>query len=233
MATSTYRKNVTSVSLLVFCVVVIGCIFLYSVIKTNMINDTIRHETDLADTIIKSARYAMLQDDRVTLGNIIGNIGEREGVEHVRIFNKKGLIMFSSHSGEIHKLVDKNAAGCIVCHSGPVVATSMGRMEQARRFINDRGVHVLAITAPIYNEPDCSSASCHFHSAGQKLLGTLDIGLSEDMLQKSLTAMKHTILVFCFILLALITGGIAVLLKVTGRSEPPVVKPDISGCAGE
>lgn len=206
-----------SVSILVFSVVVTGCIFLYSVIKTNMINDTIQHETYLADTIIKSTRYAMLKDDRVTLGNIINNIGERESVEHVRIFNKKGLIMFSSHPAEIHQLVDKNAAGCIVCHAGPVVATSMGRMEQARRFINQRGKHVLAITAPIYNEPDCSNAACHFHPVGQKLLGTLDIGVSEELLRESLAAMYRTIITFCIIVLVLTLGGIAILLRRTGR----------------
>ena len=219
MATSSSKNILKPVSALVFCVVVISCIFLYSVIKTNMINDAIQHEIDLADTIIKSARYAMLKDDRISLGNMINNIGERESVEHIRIFNKKGLIMFSSHSGEIHHLVDKNAAGCIVCHTGPVVATRMGRMEQARRFINERGKHVLAITAPIYNEPDCTSVSCHFHTTGQKILGTLDIGFSEELLQKSLTTMNRTIIVFCIIVLLLIIGGITGLLRRTSRCE--------------
>lgn len=213
------KNNVTTVSALVLCVVVTSFVFLYSVIKTNMINDTIQHETDLADTIIKSTRYAMLKDDRITLGNIINSIGKREVVEHVRIFNKKGLIMFSSRPEEIRHLVDKKAAGCIVCHAGPVVATRMGRMEQARRYINEGGKHVLAITAPIYNEPDCSSASCHFHPAEQKLLGTLDIGQSEELLQKSLSAMKRTIIVFCIINLFLIVGGIAFLFKRTRRNQ--------------
>lgn len=213
MTTNTSKNIVTSLSALVFCIVVVSCIFLYSVIKTNMINDTIQHEIDLADTIVKSARYAMLKDDRISLGNIINNIGERESVEHVRIFNKKGLIMFSSSPGEIHHVVDKKAAGCIVCHAGPTVATRMGRMEQARRFINERGKHVLAITAPIYNEPDCVSAQCHFHTAGQKMLGTLDIGLSEETLRKSLVAMNRTIIVFCIIILLLILGVINVLLR--------------------
>lgn len=214
-----FGNNVTVFSALVLFIVVTSGIFLYSVIKTNMINDTIQHETDLADTIIKSTRYAMLKDDRITLGNIISNIGERESVEHVRIFNKKGLIMFSSRPSEIHHLVDKKAAGCAVCHGGPVAATRMGRMEQARRFINERGKHVLAITAPIYNEPDCSSASCHFHSAGQKLLGTLDIGLSEELLHKSLSAMKRTIILFCAINIFLIVGGITLFFRRTGRNH--------------
>ena len=170
-------KVTARAALLVAALILISSVFLYSVIKTNTINETIRHETDLADTVIKATRYAMLKDDRVTMANIIGNIGEQKYVEHVRIFNKKGLIMFSVNRDEINRLVDKKDAGCAVCHSGPVPATRMGRMEQARRYINERGQHVLAITAPIYNEPDCAGGACHFHSAGQKVLGTLDIGL--------------------------------------------------------
>ena len=56
---------------------------------------------DLADTVIKSTRYAMLHDDRETLSQIINNIGDQNQVEHVRIFNKKGLIMFSHSPAEI------------------------------------------------------------------------------------------------------------------------------------
>ena len=205
-------KVIVQAALLVAGLILVSSIFLFSVIKTNMINDTIRHETDLADTIIKATRYAMLKDDRITLGNIISNVGEQKYVEHVRIFNKKGLIMFSSHHDEINRLVDKKDAGCIACHDGPAPATQMGRMEQARRYINERGKHILAITAPIYNEPDCFSASCHFHSPEQKLVGTLDIGLSEESLQKTLSSVSRTLTVFCIIVLVLSVGGVTAML---------------------
>lgn len=192
--------------------VVVCCILLYSVIKTDMLNDAIQHETNLADTIVKSARYAMLKDDRETLRNIIDNIGQQKGVEHTRIFNKKGVIMFSAHPEDVNKLVDKKAAGCIACHTGPVPLTSMGRMEQARRFINEQGHNVIAITVPIYNEPDCFNAACHVHSPSQKLLGTLDIGLSEEPLQKTLGTLRSRMIVFCLMVLVLTVGGVSALL---------------------
>jgi len=192
--------------------VVVCCILLYSVIKTDMLNDAIDHETNLAGTIVKSARFAMLKDDRETLRNIIDNIGQQKGVEHTRIFNKKGVIMFSAHAEDVNKLVDKNAAGCIACHAGPVPLTSMGRMEQARRFINEKGHNVIAITVPIYNEPDCFNAACHVHSPTQKLLGTLDIGLSEAPLQKTLGTLRGRMIVFCLMVLILTVGGVSALL---------------------
>jgi HAMP domain-containing protein len=206
-------KVTVQIALLVAGLILVSSVFLFSVIKTNMINDAIRHEADLADTIIKATRYAMLKADRITLGNIISNVGEQKYVEHVRIFNKKGLIMFSSRHDEINRLVDKKDAGCIACHNGAAPATQMGRMEQARRYINEQGKHVLAITAPIYNEPDCSSASCHFHPPGQKLVGTLDIGFSEESLLQALSSVSRMLTVFCVIVLVLSVGGVTALLR--------------------
>lgn len=206
-------KAIVPPALAVTGFVIVCCILLYSVIKTDMLNDAIQHETNLADTIIKSTRYAMHKDDREMLRNIIGNIGQQKGVEQVRIFNKKGVVAFSANHAEVNSTVDKKAPGCIACHAGPVATTSMGRMEQARRFIDSRGTSVIAITAPIYNEPECFSAPCHVHTAGQKVLGILDIGLSEEPLQRTLATLRMRMTVFCLMVLALAVGGVSALLQ--------------------
>ena len=100
-------RAIVPVAVAVTGFVVVCCILLYSVMKTDMINDTTTHETNLTDTVIKSARYAMLKSDRETLRNIIANVGDQKGVEHLRIFNKKGLIMFSGDPREVGRFVDK------------------------------------------------------------------------------------------------------------------------------
>ena len=193
--------------------VIVCCILLYSLMKTDMINDVIIYETNQAQTIVKSTRYAMRHDDRESLANIIDNIGTQQGVEHVRIFNKKGLIMFSSNHSETGKLLDKSAAGCIECHSGSVPAAILGDMKQARRFTNERGKEVIAITTPVYNEPDCYQAACHVHTAEQKILGTLDIGLSAAPLVKNLTVMRNRMVIFSLMVLLVTVGGVAALLR--------------------
>ena len=40
------------------------------------------------------------------------------------------------------------------------------------------GQRVLGVINPIQNEPSCSTASCHAHSASQSLLGVLDVNIS-------------------------------------------------------
>ena len=206
-------RAIVPVAVAVTGFVVVCCILLYSVMKTDMINDAVKYETNLADTIIKSTRYAMLQADRDMLKNIIDNIGDQQGVEHVRIFNKKGLIMFSGHAAELNRFVDKKTAGCIGCHAGTVPTATLGSMERARRFVDERGVEVLAITAPIYNEPACYNAACHFHGASQKILGTLDIGFSTAPLLKTLAVMRSRMMLFSFMVLVLTIGGVAALLR--------------------
>lgn len=245
MLRSLTARAIVPVAVAVTGFVIVCCILLYSVMKTDMFNDAVSYEANLADTIIKSTRYAMLKSDRETVSNIIDNIGSQEGIEHVRIFNKKGLIMFSQQHEEINRYVDKKTAGCIGCHAGTVPHATMRDMERARRFVNKRGTEVIAITAPIYNEPACYTASCHFHNSGQKILGTLDIGLSAAPLSKTLSVMRGRMMVFSIMVLILSVGGVAALLRrqvfmplreikaFTAKVNRGNLSPELSGISGE
>jgi sensor histidine kinase regulating citrate/malate metabolism len=205
-------KALVPVGLAVTGFMVVCCLILYSVIRDDLHHNEIIHATNLADTILKSTRYAMHKSDRETLATIIKNVGEQNGVDHVRIFSKKGIVTFSARSGEINRQVDKNAEGCIVCHKGVVPVTNLGTMQQARTFRNPEGRDVMAITAPIYNEPDCSSAACHVHPPGQKVLGTLDIGLSRSELDRSLSMLRIQMIIFTLMSLILTISGVSALL---------------------
>ncbi|MEJ2200769.1 MAG: hypothetical protein P8X63_07120 [Desulfuromonadaceae bacterium] len=206
-------KAVVPVALAVTGFVIVCCILLYSLIKDDLLSSSIQREVNLAGIIVKATRYAMLHDDRESLANIIDNIGDQGGVEHVRIFNEKGIVMFSSAPAEVNQLVDKKDAGCIICHETEVPATNLGPMEQARRFNNQKGEHVLAITAPIYNETSCSTGACHVHPASRKVLGTLDIGLSAEPLRSTLITLGWRMVIFCLMVLVLTVGGVCALLR--------------------
>lgn len=192
--------------------VIACCLLLYSFIKADLVRSEIRHATDLADTVVKSTRYAMLDGDREMLSQIIRNIGEQQQVEHLRIFNKKGLIMFSEEIGEVSRYIDKSAAGCNGCHVGNTTRRELGAMDQARQFTNPEGHPVLAITAPLYNAPDCYTAACHVHNADQFLLGTLDIGLSQLPLQRTMGMLQNRMIVFTGMLLVLTVGAVCALM---------------------
>jgi sensor histidine kinase regulating citrate/malate metabolism len=213
MGMSLSVRAIIPVALTVTGFVVVCCLLLYQVIKQDMVQDTVSHETALAQTVVRSTRYAMLKSDRETVQNIVTTVGAQQDVEQVRIFNKRGVIMFSSRTGEISRQVDRNSEGCIVCHAGPTPLATMGSMQQARRYKNERGEAILAITTPIYNEPECFNAACHVHPASQKILGTLDIGLSQKTLQASLSSLKGRMALFSLMILILTVAGVSAILR--------------------
>jgi len=188
-------------------------VLLYSAIKTVVIKDSIGHANNLAGIVLKSTRYAMLKSDRELNSAIVQNISQQKGVEHVRIFSQTGIVAFSSNAAEVNRQVDKKAEGCILCHAKGEPITTLGNMEKARTFKNHLGEDVLAITTPIYNEPECSDAACHVHPASQKVLGTLDIGLSQDATLSSLSSIRGEMVLFSLLTLILTTAGVVALLK--------------------
>ena len=212
MFSSINSRAIIPVACAVTGFVVACCVLLFSLIKNDLVHREVQHASDLATTVIKSTRYAMLKDDREMLANIIGNIGDEQMVEHVRIFNKKGLIMFSQDGNEVDQFIDKSAAGCNGCHAGAKPKRSLGTMEQARQFTNPDGQGVLAITQPIYNEPDCWNAACHVHASDTALLGTLDIGLSRAPLENTLSMLRYRMITFTGMVLVLTVGVVCALL---------------------
>lgn len=213
MFNSLAGRALVPVGLAVTGFVVVCFIMLYTGIKEVITLDSVGYASNLADTVLKSTHYAMLKSDRDTLAAIIRNVGEQDGVDHVRIFNKAGVINVSSKKEEVGKAIDKKAEGCIACHMGAIPATSLGRMDQTRTFKNNAGDEVMAITTPIYNEPQCSNAACHFHPPTQKVLGTLDIGLSQHMKLATLASIRNQMFVFSVMILILTVGGVTALLR--------------------
>jgi sensor histidine kinase regulating citrate/malate metabolism len=192
--------------------VVVCFLLLYSAVKNIVDRDSAVNATNLADTILKSTRYAMLKNDNEILTTVIHNVGQQKGVEHIRIFNKKGIVNNSTRPEELNRQVDKNAEGCIICHAGKDPVSTLGKMEQVRIFKNAQGEETISITTPIYNEPECFNAACHVHPAGQKVLGTLDIGLSRQALHDSLESIRNQMIVFTLMILVLTVGGVTALL---------------------
>lgn len=212
MLSSINSRAIVPVACAITGFVIACCVLLYTFVKDDLIKGEIQHAADLSDTVIKSTRYAMLHDDRDSLSNIISSIGEQDQVEHVRIFNKKGLIMFSRDSQEVNEFIDKSAAGCNECHVDEEPKRSLGTMAKARQFTNKAGNDVLAITAPFYNDSECSNAACHFHDVGQSLLGTLDIGVSQDPLKRTLGQLQNRMIMFSGMILVLTVGAVCALL---------------------
>lgn len=132
----------------------------------------------LANTIRRGTRHAMLQSRWEDVHKMIENVGKQEGIEHVRILNKQGVIIYASDPKEIHRVVDKKAEACYQCHDAEMPLTKLDMSQRARVFQTDHGSRTLAAIDVIYNEPSCWTAACHAHPQSQTLLGVVDVGVS-------------------------------------------------------
>ena len=166
--------------------------------RKHLIDEGILGAKQLSDTVKKGLRFDMLHNYREALYTSIETIGVQEGIEKIRIFNKEGAIMFSSDKEEMGQLVDKKAEACYACHAVDKPLERLDTPERSRIF-RANGYRVLGMITPIYNEPDCYNAACHYHPRDQKVLGVLDISLSLAATDKRIQDIKDKTMVFSFI----------------------------------
>ena len=132
----------------------------------------------VSDVIKRSTSYSMLRNDREGLYHTIRTMAAQPGIVRIRIINKDGRITYSTDLAEVNTLVDKSAEACYACHAQAQPLEHLNRPDRFRIYRAANGTRVLGIINPIENFPSCSTADCHAHPAGQKILGVLDANLS-------------------------------------------------------
>jgi len=143
----------------------------------------------IVETIRTSTRDAMLRNEPDEVRRIIETIGSQAGIDRIRVFDKVGKIHTSTFAGEVGELVDTNAEQCYACHQRDRPLERLDRDDRMRIFDNN-GNRILAVIAPIQNEPDCSGSGCHAMPQDQALLGVLDVQLSLADVDEDLNASR-------------------------------------------
>jgi two-component system NtrC family sensor kinase len=181
-------------------VIVIG-VFAYINLTTqreHLLDEAILGARQLSGVLKLSLRFDMLHNYREALYNSIETIGTQEGIERVRIFNKEGKIQFSSDWGELGTMVSKKAEACYACHAVDKPLERLDIPKRSRIFQGEK-YRILGMINPIYNEPDCYNAQCHYHPSDQKVLGVLDVSLSLAATDRRLRELKNKTILFAAI----------------------------------
>src|SRR5246127_3856378 len=132
--------------------------------------------------------HAMLDDDRKAAYQIMRVIADKQGVDRIRMFNREGRLVFSTDAREQPGMTSSSSEVCASCQSKDAVRNQAAQDARVRYARSPDGVKTINIVAPIYNEPSCSNASCHAHSASTKVLGVVDVALRLDPVQKQTRA---------------------------------------------
>jgi PAS domain S-box-containing protein len=131
-----------------------------------------------SETVQRATRFGMLLNDREHVLKIVEALGSQEGIENIRVFSKKGVVMYSSQVREIGTALTKQDSACTVCHGATVPLEKLSLSQRARFEKGTGQKHVLSIITPIPNESTCSTAPCHAHSPKERKLGLLEISTS-------------------------------------------------------
>jgi hypothetical protein len=202
-------RAIVPITIAVTGFVVFGCLLLYSFIKVDMIDEAVLHVDSLAETVVKSTRYAMLKGDRESLANIVDNVGTLAEVGQIRIYDEAGTVRFS---GLDQAAETKTMASEIDAWSKQIMRPDYPQRTGTHHNVaNTDGL--IAVSIPILNEISCSTAACHFHAEEEPLLGFLSIGISREPLEKTLALLRSRMIIFSLMVLFLTIGGVAALLQ--------------------
>jgi len=145
----------------------------------------------IAETIRRATRDAMMRNSPEEVHWMIKSIAAQQGIVRIRVFNKQGRIRTSTSPEEVGAYLDTRAEQCYACHQQNRPLDRLERADRVRIFRASGGDRILGIIAPIRNEPDCASASCHVHQPSQKVLGVLDVQLSLGTVDEELAASER------------------------------------------
>src|SRR3989338_1981143 len=199
-------------ALLMLLLIILFSFYMYINLKlhtSHLMANVIASANRTSDLIKKSTRYSMLKNQKEDVDQIITTLGNLQGVDGIRIYNKKGLIMFSGRKEETGEAVDMKAEACYVCHSEKIPKKTLPSINRTRIFYSQKGYRVLGLINPIDNEPDCSNASCHAHPASIKVLGVLDVKMSLAQVDRNIRENENKMIFFAvlFILAVGIVSG--------------------------
>jgi two-component system NtrC family sensor kinase len=194
---------------LVIALTVAVFLFTLMVVRHNreeLLRQAVNHTAQLSEVVIKSTRFAMLQNQPSHVGKIIQDVGAQQDIEKVRILSKNGTVIHSSQTEEIGTQIDQEAESCLACHLDKKSLRESPMIGRPRFFTGQDGRRLLGSTAVIRNEPSCSNGGCHQHSEDQSVLGVLDIVYPLDKIDQVMRANTYTIIALSlgFVILAAI-----------------------------
>jgi two-component system NtrC family sensor kinase len=171
-----------------------------------------------ADQLTKGITSAtwqfMLEDHRDAAYQVMQTIALKQGVDHIRMFNRAGQQVFSTNPADQPSQANVRSETCALCHATGTPRERIDLASRVRIYAVAGGHRRLAMVTPIYNEPACSQAACHAHPAATKVLGVLDVGLSLEAVDAEIAAFKVRVLLRAIIEVGLIS---LVLMYFIGR----------------
>jgi two-component system, NtrC family, sensor kinase len=219
-------KLILSLTVLIVAISCISGYLNFRMQKDRLVEAMILGADQLSRSITSATWHAMLDDDRKAAYEMMRVIADKHGVDRIRMFNREGKLVFSTDAQERLTLASPSNVVCISCHGTTPILTKPAVASRVRYATSPDGIKTLNIVTPIHNEPSCSNASCHAHSASTKVLGILDVALNLDPVQKQTRAVTLETVLSTVVVVAI---GAAFVILFTRRFVATPIREVIEG----
>ena len=156
-------------------VLALSGIFWYRSIRSerqHLFADTVDYAASLSDLVRKTLRDGMLHNDREHIRNIVASIAGSENLRALRVYDRRGRVVYSSVPGEVGSVAGPGAPACRGCHTDP--QRPRETLFGSERYVvqtGPEGEQVLRFAEPLLSEPGCVAEGCH--GPGTRVLGIL------------------------------------------------------------
>lgn len=180
--------------------------------ETALLNEMVTGADQLSHSITAATWQAMRADRRADAYEIMESIARQQGIESIRIFNKEGLVTFSTDPVAADR-VDKSAEACFLCHAREAPLVRVDTPSRARVYRGLDGRRKLAMVTPLYNEPACATAGCHAHPKERQVLGVLDVAMDVEPVDRQVATIRRNATVWAVVETLLIGSLIVVFTR--------------------
>ncbi len=178
---------------LIIITAVVPMYFLVKQLRANFEDRSILMLETTLDVVRYGLKYAMMSGKQKDLQTVINDISQQEGVQHIRIFDRKGIIKFASN----HKEINKNIKVVAPHHYDDNIPKTI-----SKKISLDSGKKIYSNTEPIINDKLCQS--CHKE---ENIIAFLDIDANLTSAETNFyTGSIHMIYLGWAVLLILLVG---------------------------
>ena len=177
--------------------------------RKDLMDNSVAFISSFSEMIHRSIKHDMLLNNRTDIQRALESIGATNSITRISLFDRNGIIHYSSDRGTIGSRADKTFPACIGCHTDPSrPRDTLIKEKQWTIYTETAGHRVLSFIEPIYNEPGCYTARCHVHSKDYRVLGILITDFSLYSIDRRINAKMMSTAEFTLLSL---TAGAAML----------------------
>lgn len=131
-----------------------------------------------SEIVIRSTKNAMLLNQKDKAYQIMKAVVRQEGIEKISLYDKKGMIIFSTVENEIGDSVAMTNRACSPCHNASGELKPVPGNNWHQIFFSEKNSRSLGYVSPVRNEEGCSTSDCHVHRSDEQYLGVLSVVMS-------------------------------------------------------